>query len=486
MFGSHSEPITSQATAAVEEHDMSDTSFSGRKVHFIGVGGCGMSGLAESLLAEKAVVSGSDVRQSSLTQRLTSLGGKIHTCQQGDNIDDDVDAVVISAAIKEDNEELIRARQMGVPVYKYSQMLGLLMRRRVGVAIAGTHGKSTTTAMVAYILSQAGDDPTFVIGATVDQLGGAARVGAGRHFVAEACEYDHSFLNLYPTIATILNIEEDHLDFYENIDAIVASFHQFAELVGPEGRLIVNGDDERAREAAENTAGTVVTFGKDDTSDYYPQNLALDDGCYRFDLTEYGQVLGSCRLALAGTHNVCNALAAAAVCRACDVPGEVICRSLSEFSGVQRRLTHKGRVRGITVLDDYAHHPTEIRATLQAVRQRYQPQRLVCVFQPHQHSRTRFLLRDFATSFDLADIVIVPDIYFVRDSQAERESVNAGDLVARIAQGGGNACYLPRFDQIEEYLKLKLRDGDVVVTMGAGNVWKIADELVCWLGTTGS
>jgi UDP-N-acetylmuramate--alanine ligase len=367
-------------------------------------------------------------------------------------------------------------------VIKYSQMLGRLMAERVGIAISGTHGKSTTTAMVAYALTQAGFDPSFIVGATVEQLGGPSGVGLGQHFVAEACEYDRSFLNLKPVYAAILNIEEDHLDCYQNLEAIVRAFHAFAAGIEPGGVLVGSGEDRNVEEALRGAGCQVQTFGFEEPCTWRGADLEADLGRYRFTVLLEGQAMARVALKLPGRHNASNALAAAAILHHAGLSGEQIADALGSFTGTHRRMTYKGSHRGITVMDDYAHHPTEIQVTLRAIREYHQPRRVVCVFQPHQHSRTRFLLKDFARSFAAAEEVIVPDIYFVRDSDRERNCISSQDLVAQIRLHGGSAVYLKTFDEINAHLRATLREGDLVVTMGAGNVWEIADQTVRWLG----
>jgi len=351
------------------------------------------------------------------------------------------------------------------------------------VAVSGTHGKSTTTAMVAFILREAKLDPSFVIGANVDQLSGGSGVGTSKYFVAESCEYDRSFLNLHPQYAAILNVEEDHLDYYSSLDEILGAFTTFASQLRPGGTLIINGEDANIARIMKDLPETrFETFGLEAKCDWRAENINFNTGCAQFDVYYKNSSLGTCTLQLPGRHNMYNALAATALAYHCGVAPADIFQALGQFQGAYRRLTLKGSLSQITILDDYAHHPTEIQASLKAARERYNPRRLWCIFQPHQHSRTRFLLNDFAKSFTVADVVVVPDIYFVRDSEAECQLVNSGDMVARIAQNGGTACYLPRFDQILQYLKSQLAAGDLVITMGAGDIWKIADELVRWLG----
>lgn len=451
-------------------------------VHMVGIGGCGMSGLASMLLRMGVPVSGSDARTSITIARLISEGARIATHEQPDTLPANVTLLVASAAIPAEHPELGEAQRRGLPVLKYAQMLGALMARSDGVAVSGTHGKSTTTAWLAFVLRQAGLDPNFVVGGTVPQLDGGSGVGDGPHFVAEACEFDRSFLNLRAKFAVILNIEEDHLDCYADIAAIEGAFGDFVAGLKPDGLLLINADDPRCRKVAARSAATVRSFGFGESADWRATDLALINGTYAFTLLHGGQAVGRIRLAVSGTHNVMNALAVIALANACGVPMPTILAAVPEFTGVKRRLDLRGEVAGVRVVDDYAHHPTEIRATLAAARERFRPRRLWCIFQPHQHSRTRFLLADFARSFELADHVVLPDIYFVRDTQQDREAVSASDLAARIRESGGRAEYIPEFDAIVETLARQVSAGDLVMTMGAGNIWKLADALVRRLG----
>ena len=459
-----------------------DKALAGMRIHLIGVGGCGMRALAGVLLACDAVVSGSDIAGSGAMDRLADQGADIHVGQCETNIPDECDLVVYSAAIHEQNPELLAAKRRGIEVAKYSAMLGRLMARRVGIAVAGTHGKSTTTAMVAYALKAAGADPSFIVGAAVDQLGGPSGVGSGKHFVAEACEFDRSFLNLRPAFAAILNIEEDHLDCYRDLAAIVEAFRAFATLVPAQGVLVANGEDRNVWAAVEFVSCEVQTFGQAEDCTWRAVNLKADRGLFSMDVLLDGQTY--CKLAcpLPGLHNAYNALAAVAMLHHAGLERTRIPTLLGGFTGARRRMMLKARVGGVTVLDDYAHHPTEIQATLHAIREHYAPQRVVCVFQPHQHSRTRFLLKDFARSFGAADEVILPEIYFVRDSAREKDHISSEDLVSQIRLHGGRACYIETFEAIVRHLEDELCAEDLIVTMGAGNIWEVADEIVRRLG----
>jgi UDP-N-acetylmuramate--alanine ligase len=458
-------------------------SVAGKRFHFIGVGGIGMSGLAQLLMKHKAIVAGSDQAVSDVTEKLCEAGADIRIGHKEHNFDPATDAVVISAAIREDNPELKLARRENIKVYKYAQMLGELMDLYDGIAISGTHGKSTTSGWIVYLLKQAGIDPNFIIGAKISQLDSSSGIADGKYFVAEACEYDRSFLNLKPKIACILNIEADHLDYYKDEAEIVEAFKEFARGIKKGGVLIANGRDQNVAEVIRQLPDDrrCETFGLDKKCNFYAQNLRLNNGLYSFDIFRNGKLLGATKITLPGKHNVLNALAVTAVAVNVGLPPHQILQLLPGFTGVERRLMLKGQVGQITILDDYAHHPTEIRASLAAVRQRYQPKRIWCIFQPHQYSRTRFLLDDFAESFKLADITIVPEIYFVRDSLAEKKEVNAQILVERIRANGTEAVFIDSFEKICDYLKKKASAGDLIVTMGAGDIWKVADEYIQWL-----
>lgn len=453
----------------------------GLRIHMIGIGGCGMRGAARVLMRAGASVSGSDRKESGALVLLSEQGVDIHIGSQPSHLPEKCDLVVHSAAVKDSDPEMAEAIRRGVRVVKYSQLLGLLMSRKTGIAVAGTHGKSTTTAMISYVLRQAGLDPTFVIGAGVEQLGGGSGVGDGEQFVVEACEFDRSFHSLRPRCALILNVDEDHLDYYSGIDEIIESFRDFASLVPADGQLVVNGEDRNTMKAVANCAASVETFGFQNLFDWRAEIVDTQNGSYRFRAIRKGHTLTEITPGIPGRHNVANALAATAACFYCGVKPDVIAAALAEFRGAHRRMTPRGCINGVTVLDDYAHHPREIQATLRTVREHYNPRRLYVVFQPHQHSRTRFLLNDFANSFGAADVVIVPDIYFVRDSESERELIEAKDLVDLIHLRDGEARYEPDFDAIVRRLCKEVCSGDVVITMGAGNVWQVADGVLAGL-----
>jgi UDP-N-acetylmuramate--alanine ligase len=470
--------ISQDSGISVAHIENGTSSFAGKRLHFIGAGGVGMSGLARLLIKNHAIVTGSDQDQTAVTDRLCEWGANIKIGHDEKHLDHAADAVVISAAIKEDNPELKLARSKGLKIYKYAQMLGQLCNYYEGVAIAGTHGKSTTSGWLTYCLKQAGVDANFIIGADIIQLGGSSGVGESKYFIAEACEYDRSFLNLKPRIGCILNIEQDHLDYYKDEDQIVDAFCDFALGIKPNGALIANGTDSNVAKIISKLPPDFrrQTFGMDKNCDIYADNIELNEGFYMFDVYHNAKLLGPARNSLPGTHNILNALAVVAIAINIGLDAPQILALLPNFTGIDRRLMLKGQVGQITVLDDYAHHPTEIRASLAAIRQRYEPKRIFCIFQPHQYSRTRFLLNDFSESFKLADVTIVPEIYFVRDSQAAKKEVNSQILVEKIRQNGTDAIFIDGFGPICDFLLENVTAGDLVVTMGAGDIWKVADE----------
>lgn len=460
----------------------------GRHVHFVGIGGCGMSGLARMVVRCGAVCSGSDISTTEVVRRLRSEGIAVATTQTPTTVPESCDLLVISAAIPANHPEVIAATERGVPVLKYAQVLGRLMIGRTGVAIAGTHGKSSTTSMLAHVLIQAGLDPSFIVGATCDQIGGGSRTGESDLLVAEACEYDRSFHNFHPTHGVILNVEADHLDLYKSLEEVVESFATFARRVphaSRGGTLLINHEMPHRLTITAGLDCAIETIGFAPQSDW----RVYCNGGPRTKLSRDGELVCEWPSPMPGEHMAYNAAVAAVTAHRLGADWQAIAAALAGFRGLDRRMQVIGQrsARGrscrdlsipidsaITIIDDYGHHPTEIDTTLRALRRHYKPRRLICVFQPHQHSRTRFLMEEFAASFAEADIVIVPDIYFSRDSEAERRAVTAADLVDRLRNQGVTAMHLYPFAAIVEQLQVIGQPGDLVVTMGAGDVWKIA------------
>jgi len=462
-----------------------------------------MSGLARLAKQAGARCSGSDTQQTDVIDTLRHDGFSVSTEQSADTVPTGCDIMVISAAIRRDHPEVVEATRRGVRVLKYAQVLGLLMIGQTGIAVAGTHGKSTTASMLAHALLRCGLDPSFIIGATCDQIGGGWRSSANnRLLVAEACEFDRSFHHLHPTHAVILNVEEDHMDVYGSIDAIVQAFGVFAKRLPLQGSLLINHEMSHRLAITAGLNCRVETVGFAPQANWCvrltdrPEHPSPDAFKYtRPDVTgpwvglsQDGQQVACWPAAMPGEHMAYNAAAAAVTAHRLGAPWPAISQAMASFEGLDRRMQLLGTrpvwagrdvdVDGVTVVDDYGHHPTEIDTTLKALRHHYKPKRLVCVFQPHQHSRTRFLMEQFATSFSEADIVIVPHIYFVRDSEVERHTVSARDLVDRLRQRGQQAMHVYPFAAITEQLEVIAQDGDLLVTMGAGDVWQVARDFL--------
>ncbi|HQY87125.1 MAG TPA: UDP-N-acetylmuramate--L-alanine ligase, partial [Tepidisphaeraceae bacterium] len=453
-------------------------SFTGQRVHFIGIGGAGMSGLANVLLDVGAIVSGSDKSPNESTGQLFARGVVVDFEQDGSQLDKDISLVVRTAAVPDSNPEYVRAISLGLPTMKYAQLLGLVMGDRFGIAVGGTHGKTTTTSMIAFALLDQGIDPSVVIGGTVPQLGGSSRSGTGEHFVVEACEYDRSFLQLRPRVAVITNIEAEHLDVYKNVDDIIEAFMAFARLVPMGGCVIGCGEDVNVEKLFSMLDRPTITFGFGDAFDWNIEHVDTVRGCWHGIVKREGATDVLLKPSIPGRHNLINATCALATCVEAGLDPQLAADSISKFTGVDRRMTEMGKCNGAIIVDDYAHHPTEIRVTLSALRARYEPKRLICVFQPHQHSRTRILLDDFGTCFSDADETILSDIYAVRDTSDDMIAVSSMDVVMRIEQAGGSARHIGLLDDIAEELRNTIQARDVVVTMGAGNVHQVARRLV--------
>ncbi len=445
--------------------------------HFIGIGGISMSGMAELLLSEGFTVSGSDMAESELTDSLSSLGASVSFPQSAGNITDDIDIVVFSAAIHEDNPELIEVRKRKLPALTRAEFLGQLMKRyRVSAAVSGTHGKTTTTSMLSEILIKAGTDPTLSIGGMLKSINGNFRVGKRDIFVTEACEYTNSFLSFFPTIGVILNVDEDHLDFFKDLNEIENSFHKFAALIPENGTLVINGETKGFDLITKDLKCKIVTYGPNSSYDYYPTDIVLDDlARATFTVNHADEAVGRVRLRVSGEHNIGNACAAAAAARAMGIEPARIIEGLNGFEGTDRRFQHKGSFNGVEVIDDYAHHPTEIAASLNAAK-RCPHKTLWCVFQPHTYTRTKALLPEFAEALSIADRVVLADIYAARET--DTLGISSKTLADEICARGHNACYLDSFEKIEKFLRKNCIHGDLLITMGAGDVYKIGDAIL--------
>lgn len=448
-----------------------------QSIHFIGIGGISMSGLAEILMKEGFTVSGSDAHETSLTDQLEADGARIYYGQRAENIRDGLDVVVYTAAVHPDNPEYQEVMRRGIPMLSRAELLGQMMKNyRHALAVAGTHGKTTTTSMITEILLAAELDPTISVGGILHSIGGNIRVGGQELFVTEACEYTNSFLSFFPTMEVILNVEEDHMDFFKDLADIRRSFRLFAEKLGPEGLLVISSDIPDYEELCRDLPCRVVTVGRSGDSDYSAADIVWDQwGRPAFTLMKKGQPAGRLRLGVPGEHNISNALAAVAAAEALEVPVKAVEEGLAGFTGTERRFEKKGEIGGVTVIDDYAHHPREIAATLKTAAACPHKQ-VWCVFQPHTYSRTRAFLEEFAKALCLADQVILADIYPARET--DTLGVSSRDIAERIREMGGNVHYFPSFDEIETFILENCSTGDLLITMGAGDIVKVGERLL--------
>ncbi|MDO4302398.1 MAG: UDP-N-acetylmuramate--L-alanine ligase [Bacillota bacterium] len=446
-------------------------------IYFIGIGGISMSGLAEILLEEGFTVSGSDAKESSLTQLLISRGATVYYGQNAKNITDDIDLIVYTSAIHPDNPEYVAMQEKNIPSLTRAQLLGQIMKNyKLPVAVSGTHGKTTTTSMISEILLAADTDPTLSIGGILKTIGGNIRIGHSDYFVTEACEYTNSFLSFFPKIGIILNVEEDHLDFFKDINDIRSSFHRFAALIPDDGALIINGDIPELSSITCGLSCKIITFGSSIGCDYRPSEISYDDkGCARFSVVRKGSDIGSFSLGVPGEHNIYNALAAIVLADLFDIDHTVVRKALSEFHGTDRRFEYKGEVNGIVIIDDYAHHPTEITATLKAAAN-YPHKTLWCVFQPHTYTRTKAFMKDFARALSNADQIILADIYAARET--DNLGISSQTLQQEICKLGKTCYYFPSFDEIEKFILKNCAPGDLLITMGAGDVINIGENLL--------
>ena len=446
-------------------------------VHFIGIGGISMSGLAEILLDEGFTISGSDSKESDLTKHLEAKGISVFYGQKASNIIPGIDLIVYTAAIHEDNPEFAQAKAQGLPMLSRAELLGQIMDNyEQSIAVAGTHGKTTTTSMISQILLEAKTDPTITVGGILEAINGNLRVGESEVFISEACEYTNSFLNFRPKYSIILNVEAEHLDFFKDLDDIRKSFHKFAANTLADGATIINGEIDNYTEIVEELPQRIITYGLNSSYDYYAENITYDEkACAIFSVMHDGQKIMDVHLNVPGKHNVSNSLAAIALCDIMDIPNEAVISGLLKFGGANRRFQYKGKIDGITIIDDYAHHPTEIKATLTAAAN-YPHERLVLVFQPHTYSRTKAFLDDFAEVLSMADVVVLADIYAAREQNTY--GVSSKDILNLLKKKGTEAYYLPSFEEIEKFLLKNCINGDLLITMGAGNVVEIGEALL--------
>lgn len=446
-------------------------------VYFVGIGGISMSGLAEVLLEAGFTVSGSDKQESALTKALEDKGVRIFYGQRKSNITPDIDCAIFTSAIHPNNPEYVAVKELSIPSLSRAELLGQMMKNYgMSVAISGTHGKTTTTAMISEILLHADLDPTLSIGGILKSIGGNIRVGKSEYFVTEACEYTNSFLSLLPKTGIILNIEEDHLDFFQDLADIRRSFRRFAELIPSDGTLIINGEIPNLSEFTDGLCCRIMTFGFSTECDYHPLNItSTEKGGTSFTLCCPDGRSSDFTLCVPGEHNVCNALAALALADSLAIPEETAKRALESFHGTDRRFEYKGCIGGVTIIDDYAHHPSEITATLKAAAS-YPHKTVWCVFQPHTYSRTKAFMKDFAKALSLADKVVLADIYASRET--DTLGISSKNLLEELTSLGCECYYFPSFDEIENFLLQNCINGDLLITMGAGDIVKVGEKLL--------
>lgn len=442
-------------------------------IHMIGIGGISMSGLADLLMYFGYKVTGSDINETHIIQKLKALGADISIGQKAENIKNP-DLVCYTAAIKADNPELCEAKKRGIPTMERAVLLGELIKNyKFPIAVAGTHGKTTTTSMLSLILLEAKTDPTILVGGELSQINGNYRIGDSKYLVFEACEYVESFLNFHPFLSIITNIEEDHLDYFVNLSHIITSFEKFSRLNSPLGTIIVCSDDKNALSAVQNVESKVQKYAiYDKNADFVAYDIEnkANGGC-EYKISHCGEYLFSVKLNVIGKHNVLNSLAAAAAAYSLGISEEAIKKGLENFCGTKRRFEKIGEFSGVEVIDDYAHHPTEIKSTLDAAKQ-LGKKRTWCIFQPHTYSRTKAFTDDFAKALSSADKVILADIYPAREKYDG--TIHSCDLAAKIS----GCTYMNDFSAMERYIKQNAEPGDLVITMGAGDIFKVGKALV--------
>lgn len=452
-----------------------------KNIHFVGIGGIGMSGIAEVLLNQGFNISGSDMSSSQNTEYLIEKGAKVYIGHSQDNVKD-AEVIVYSSAVKiNENPETIYAKEHKIPLIRRAEMLAEVSRLNYSIAVAGTHGKTTTTSMLALILIEANIDPTVIVGGRLSDFGGTnARLGKGEWTLVEADEFDRSFLQLTPTISIINNIESEHLDVYRDVADIESTFLEFANKVPFYGFVSIGLDDNGVKNILPNINKKFVTFGFNRNCDYRGDNPIYNNREASCEVYEFGKKLGTIKIRIPGEYNLKNALASISIARMMRIDFDIIQNALNKFSGVFRRFEEKGSFKGVRVIDDYAHHPSEVKACLKGARESFK-NRIVCLFQPHTYTRTRDQYLDFAKAFDEADEIIITDIYPAREKPIEGVT---GKLISdsAIQFGHKNVNYVQDFDKVEETVKSIVKEGDILITMGAGNIWKIGENLINQLG----
>ncbi len=446
-------------------------------VYFVGIGGISMSGLAEILLSEGFRISGSDMKESPLTEKLSSMGASVYYGQTVSHIDESVDLVVFTAAIHEDNPEYIAMKALGIPSLTRAELLGQLMKNyKYPIAVSGTHGKTTTTSMAAEVLMASDTDPTLSIGGILKSIEGNIRIGKSPYFVTEACEYTNSFLSFFPKIGIILNVEEDHMDFFKDIHEIVDSFHKFAALLPSDGTLIINDEIEHKDTIMKDLDCSILRYGFSPDCDYYATDISYDElGHGMYTLIRKNKPCCKVSLGVPGRHNISNSLAIFALSDLLQLQEENTLKALQAFTGTDRRFEYKGQIGGVTIIDDYAHHPTEITATLTAAAN-FPHKTLWCIFQPHTYTRTKAFLKEFAVSLSAADKIILAPIYAARES--DTLGISSVTLQKEIEKLGKECLHFDTFDEIENFLLQNAINGDLLITMGAGDIVKVGENLL--------
>ncbi|MDD6096540.1 MAG: UDP-N-acetylmuramate--L-alanine ligase [Firmicutes bacterium] len=449
-----------------------------KRIHCLGIGGIGLSAVAEILKDNGHTVTGTDIKISEVTEHLESIGIKVFREHVAENVDN-VDAVVYSAAVSDENPEVVRARELGIPLFSRAEVLGMLMENyRSSIAICGTHGKTTVTSMTSLILRNAEYRPTILVGGNLPEINGNVEIGSNDYFVTEACEYMDSFLNLKPSIGVILNIDSDHLDYFKDMDHIVKSFRTFVEQIGDEGTIVAYGDNPFVKDVLKDHSNK-ITYGYSESCDYYAENIVFDDmGFPSFDICHEGNKVAEIKLAVPGEHNVLNSMAAFATARHLGVDVRTIRDTLAAFGGTHRRFDFTGITDGgVKVIDDYAHHPTECRATI-AAASNVKHNRLWIVFQPHTYTRTKALFNEFTECFTGADVLVLTDIYAAREKDVYDISTEKLYNSMKELHPDKEIYYIGDFDRIADFIKSNAASGDMVITMGAGDVYKVGELIL--------
>ena len=449
-----------------------------KRIHCLGIGGIGLSAVAEILKDNGHTVTGTDIKVSEVTEHLESIGIKVFREHVAENVDN-VDAVVYSAAVSDENPEVVRARELGIPLFSRAEVLGMLMENyRSSIAICGTHGKTTVTSMTSLILRNAEYRPTILVGGNLPEINGNVEIGSNDYFVTEACEYMDSFLNLKPSIGVILNIDSDNLDYFKDMDHIVKSFRTFVEQIGDEGTIVAYGDNPFVKDVLKDHSNK-ITYGYSESCDYYAENIVFDDmGFPSFDICHDGNKVAELKLAVPGEHNVLNSMAAFATARHLGVDVRTIRDTLAAFGGTHRRFDFTGITDGgVKVIDDYAHHPTECRATI-AAASNVKHNRLWIVFQPHTYTRTKALFNEFTECFTGADVLVLTDIYAAREKDVYDISTEKLYNSMKELHPDKEIYYIGDFDRIADFIKSNAASGDMVITMGAGDVYKVGELIL--------